>query len=54
MSRRVAFALALTALALTTSGCRQSNGQNQSDSGKPEVLTTTVLADLARNVQGTG
>ena len=53
MSRRVAFALALTALALTTSGCRQSNRQNQSDSGKPEVLTTfTVLADLARNVGG--
>ena len=53
MSRRVAFALALTALALTTSGCRQSNRQNQSDSGKPEVLTTfTVLADLARNVAG--
>ena len=47
------FALALTALALTTSGCRQSNRQNQSDSGKPEVLTTfTVLADLARNVAG--
>ena len=47
------FALALTALALTTSGCRQSNTQNQSDSGKPEVLTTfTVLADLARNVAG--
>ena len=53
MSRRVALALALTALALTTSGCRQSNRQNQSDSGKPEVLTTfTVLADLARNVAG--
>ena len=53
MFRRVAFALALTALALTTSGCRQSNRQNQSDSGKPEVLTTfTVLADLARNVAG--
>ena len=53
MSRRVAIALALTALALTTSGCRQSNRQNQSDSGKPEVLTTfTVLADLARNVAG--
>ena len=53
MSRRVAFALALTALALTTSGCRQSNRLNQSDSGKPEVLTTfTVLADLARNVAG--
>ena len=53
MSRRVAFALALTALALTTSGCRQSNRQNQSDSSKPEVLTTfTVLADLARNVAG--
>ena len=53
MSRLVAFALALTALALTTSGCRQSNRQNQSDSGKPEVLTTfTVLADLARNVAG--
>ena len=53
MSRRVAFALALTALVLTTSGCRQSNRQNQSDSGKPEVLTTfTVLADLARNVAG--
>ena len=53
MSRRVAFALALTALALTTSGCRQINRQNQSDSGKPEVLTTfTVLADLARNVAG--
>ena len=53
MSRRVAVALALTALALTTSGCRQSNRQNQSDSGKPEVLTTfTVLADLARNVAG--
>ena len=53
MSRRVALALALTALALTTSGCRQSNKQNQSDSGKPEVLTTfTVLADLARNVAG--
>ena len=53
MYRRVAFALALTALALTTSGCRQSNRQNQSDSGKPEVLTTfTVLADLARNVAG--
>ena len=53
MSRRAAFALALTALALTTSGCRQSNRQNQSDSGKPEVLTTfTVLADLARNVAG--
>ena len=53
MSRRVAFALALTALALTTSGCRQSTRQNQSDSGKPEVLTTfTVLADLARNVAG--
>ena len=53
MSRRVAFALALTALALTTSGCRQSNRQNKSDSGKPEVLTTfTVLADLARNVAG--
>ena len=53
MSRRVAFALALTALALTTSGCRQSNRQNQSDSGIPEVLTTfTVLADLARNVAG--
>ena len=53
MSRRIARALALTALALTTSGCRQSNRQNQSDSGKPEVLTTfTVLADLARNVAG--
>ena len=53
MSRRVALALALTALAMTTSGCRQSNRQNQSDSGKPEVLTTfTVLADLARNVAG--
>ena len=53
MSRRVALALALTALALTTSGCRQSNRQNPSDSGKPEVLTTfTVLADLARNVAG--
>lgn len=53
MSRRVALALALSALALTTSGCRQSNRQNQSDSGKPEVLTTfTVLADLARNVAG--
>ena len=53
MSRRIALALALTALALTTSGCRQSNRQNQSDSGKPEVLTTfTVLADLARNVAG--
>ena len=53
MSRRVALALALTALALTASGCRQSNKQNQSDSGKPEVLTTfTVLADLARNVAG--
>ena len=53
MSRRVALALALTALALTTSGCRQSNRQNQSDSDKPEVLTTfTVLADLARNVAG--
>ena len=53
MSRRIALALALTALALTTGGCRQSSRQNQSDSGKPEVLTTfTVLADLARNVAG--
>ena len=43
--------LALTALA-DHRRVSASNRQNQSDSGKPEVLTTTVLADLHAMWQG--